>query len=353
MQFQSPAKSFAAAALAVVALSFDAQAQDTKTAEPEVSEINVHTTREAPLIRPLLRLFEGLTKVKVNDVYLTGDWATRLASDTAAGKVDLFIATEFGQLTEMKSRGLTEPVVRGEFLAAIPARYRDPEGHWFGLTRRMRILAVAPNRPSDGALSYESLAEPVWKGKVCLRSGLHPYNVGLVASMIAHKGGPFTEEWLQGVKGNLARPPKGGDRDQIAAVATGECGVAIVNSYYIAGHEAGATGAKPVKVFPNAADRGAHVSVSGMAEMKGAKHKKTALLLMDFLTSKPVQFVYAHDNHEYPIRTDVRAEKLLAGWGTPKEDTIALEKLAALQSEAAELIRKVRFDEGPEAAASR
>ena len=216
------------------------------------------------------------------------------------------------------------------------------------------MVAASRERVKQTAFTYEELAEPKWKGKVCTRSGLHPYNVLLTASMIAHKGAGAAEAWLRGVKANLAGKPAGGDRDQIAAVQAGRCDVALVNTYYVGGlraakdkPEAQAAGNAVNIVFPNAADRGAHVSISGMALIKDAPGLNNAALLMDFMTSEPAQFVYAQDNHEYPIRADVKASGLVESWGKPKLDEIALAEVSQHQAKAVELIRKVGFDEGP------
>jgi iron(III) transport system substrate-binding protein len=316
--------------------------------------ISVHTTREKGLIEPMLRVFEGLSRRKVEVVYLTGDPLPRLKQDAAAGKVDLFIASEFSQLVAAKDSDLTESAGGAEFAGRIPQAYRDPDGHWFGLSMRLRVIAASSERVKQAAFTYEELAEPKWKGKVCVRSGLHPYNVGLVASLISHKGAAFAEEWLRGVKANLAMKPAGGDRDQVANVHAGRCDVALVNSYYIGALSAAkdkpesqaAAGAVKV-VFPNAADRGTHVSIAGMALMKDAPAINDAALLMDFLTSEPAQFISAQDNHEYPARDGVKPSGLVGSWGTPKLDDVPLATLAELHSQAITLVKKVGFDNGP------
>ena len=315
--------------------------------------LNVHTTREKDLIEPLLRVFEGLTRVKLNVVYLTGDPSARLKSDATDGKVDIFIASELSQLVEAKNSGLTEPVGNADLIDRVPETWRDSEGHWFGLTRRVRVIATARERVKQTAFTYEELADSKWKGKLCMRSGLQPYNVLLTASMIEHKGAEAAEAWLRGLKVNLARKPTGGDRDQIAAVQAGSCDVALVNTYYIGGLRASkdpaqqATGNAVNIVFPNAGDRGSHVSLSGMAMIKDAPGLNNAALLMDFLTSQPTQFVYAQENHEYPVREGVEPSGLVASFGTAKLDDVPLADVAKHQAKAIELIGKVRFDEGP------
>lgn len=348
MSFQSTILRGGFVALFAFVTPLEAAAQNRSAA------LNVHTTREQGLIEPLLRVFEGLTQVKLNVTYLTGDPLDRLKADAATGKVDIFIAAEFSQLIAAKSAGLTEPVSNADLAGRVPATYRDAEGHWFGLTRRIRVVAPARERVKQTAFTYEELADPRWKGKICVRSGAHPYNVMLTAAMIAHKGESFAEAWLRGLKSNLAAKPAGGDRDQIAAVAGGRCDIALVNTYYIGGMRAAkdklelqTTGNAVGIVFPNAADRGAHVSVSGMAAIKDAPGINSAALLMDFMTSEPAQFIYAQDNYEYPIRADVKYSGLVESWGKAKLDEIPLGDIVKHQAKAAALIGKVGFDAGP------
>lgn len=333
--------------MAVVTLTPPALAQNA------AGTVAVYTTREKPLIEPILDVFRSLTGNKVEATYLKADEAGRFADDAAAGKVDLLIATELGQLADAKAKGLTAAPSSPSFAAALPATLRDPEGHWYALTTKLRVIVAARDRVAQKAFTYEELSEPKWKGKVCVRSGLHPYNVGLVASFIAHKGEAAAETWLRGLKSNLAQPPTGGDRDQVLAVASGKCDVALVNSYYVGMLRSAADrpeiqqAANAVTInFPNAGDRGANRGISGMALMKNARNRDAATMLMDFLLSEPAQFVYAQDNHEYPARTGVEPSGLVESWGTPKADALPLSDLAKAMPAAVELIKKVDFDKG-------
>lgn len=342
------AATIALATAALLAGPTPAAAQETR------GTLTVYTTREQALIEPLLRVFAGFTRLKLDIVYVTGDPIARLETDTAAGKADIFIATEFSQLAAAKAKGITTAAGKPTLTESVPANLRDPTGHWFALTSRLRIVVASRDRVKQTAFTYEELAEPKWKGKICTRSGLHPYNVGLVASLIAHKGAAAAEAWLKGVKANLAAPPSGGDRDQILAVHAGKCDVALVNSYYVGSLRAAAAnpelqiaGNAVNIVFPNAADRGTHVSMSGMSLLKNAPHRADALLLMDFLLSEPSQFLYAQDNQEYPARMGVPPSGLVESWGTPKLDPLPLETIAKLQPQAIEIITKVDFDKGP------
>lgn len=340
--------------LAVLAAMTAMASARSALAQNAPPSLNVHTTREKELIAPLFGVFEGLTRIKLNVVYLTGDPIARLEKDAAAGTVDIFIAAELSQLLAAKRAGLTEPVSNADLAGRVPEVFRDPEGHWLGLTSRVRVVAASRGRVKQTAFTYEELAEPKWKGKVCTRSGLHPHNVLLTASMIEHKGPGETEAWLRGLKANLAFKPAGGDRDQIAAVHAGKCDVALVNSSSVGGlraekdrPEAQAAGNAVNILFPNAADRGAHASLSGLAMIKDAPGLNNAALLMDFLTSQPAQFVHARDNHEYPVRADVKASGLVETFGAPKIDDVPLTEVIEHQAKAVELIRKVGFDDGP------
>ncbi len=216
------------------------------------------------------------------------------------------------------------------------------------------MVFVSKERVKQDSFTYEELADPKWKGRVCTRSGRHPYNVGLVASLIVHKGEAWTEVWLRGLKANLVAKPSGGDRDQIANIHAGKCDIALANTYYFGAmlakdsrpeHKAAAASVK--LIFPNAADRGTHVSISGMALARHARNPDNAALLMDFLDSEPAEFIYAQDNHEYPVRKDVPPSPVVAGWGPLKPDFVSLATLAQAGKKAAALVDKVGFDLGP------
>ncbi len=223
-----------------------------------------------------------------------------------------------------------------------------------GLTSRARVVYASKDRVTDTAITYEELADPKWKGKVCSRSGQHTYNIALVASMIAHHGAEKAEAWLKGLKENLARKPAGGDRDQVKAIFAGECDLAIGNTYYMGlmttneKEPEQKEWAAAVKVlFPNAADRGTHVNLSGAALMKSAPDKESGLALIAFLSSAEAQGEYAALNHEYPVKEGVAPSELVQSWGELKADPIALEDIAKLRRQASELVDKVGFDNGP------
>jgi iron(III) transport system substrate-binding protein len=237
---------------------------------------------------------------------------------------------------------------------SIPAAYRDPGNHWFGLTMRSRIVYASRDRVKQASITYEELADPKWKGKICIRSGQHVYNTSLIATLIAHKGEAFAEQWLKGLKANLAHKPAGGDREQARDIYSGKCDLAVGNTYYMAlmatnekNPEQKRWGAAIKPLFPNANDRGSHVNISGMALAKNAPNKANALKLMEYLASEPAQKIYATANNEYPVNPAVDPSEIVKGWGKLKPDALPLENIARYRKKASELVDKVNFDAGP------
>lgn len=327
----------------------------TAIAQEARETVLVYATRDEQSIEPLLRVFEELTNIQVRAHYLSGDPIAFMRDRVARGEADLFIANDFGPLVAAKAAGLTDVVKGADFIERVPAALRDPDGHWFALTRRARVIISSAERVKDEAFTYESLAEPRWKGRLCMRSARHPYNIALMASMVAHRGGVGAAEWLAGVKANLAGPPSGGDRDQIRAIHEGRCDIAVVNSYYVGAlldpetREDQRAWARSVRVhYPNAADRGAHQSVSGMALLKSGPNVDAALLLMDFMTSDPAQYIFANDNFEFPVREGVKASEIVASWGKPRFDALTLDDIARRMDQARAIIEKSGFDAGPD-----
>lgn len=230
----------------------------------------------------------------------------------------------------------------------IPAQLRSVDGDWYALTVRTRSLYSSKERLGKLDIDYEDLADPKYKGKICTRSGKHPYNISLVASMIANKGEAETKVWLEGLKANLARKPQGNDRAQVKAVKEGLCDIAIGNSYYFGAmmqDPEQKSWAEAVYInFPNQANRGTHINVSGMAMPKYAPNKEQAVKLMEFLASDKAQHAYAEVNMEYPVKVDVKPSEMVASWGEFKADTLAIEKLAEYHGAAVKLLDEVKFD---------
>lgn len=309
-------------------------------------EVNVYSSRQEDLIKPLLDRFTEQTGIRVNLVTGKDDaLLQRLQSEGINSPADLLMTADAGRLHRAKAAGSTQAVSSEALAAAIPAAYRDPQGHWYGLTIRARPILYVKGRLDPAQLStYEALAAPAFKGKICIRSSDNIYNQSLVASMIAANGPEATEEWAKGLVANLARPPKGGDRDQIKAAAAGECDIAVANTYYLAGMLTGKDAgdkkaAEAMGVFwPNQNDRGVHVNVSGAAVTASAKNKAAAIRLIEFLASPEAQQWYAETNGEYPVREGVPVSPVLAAWGTFKADPLSLERLGELNAEAVRLL---------------
>lgn len=309
-------------------------------------EVNLYSARQENLIKPLLDRFTEQTGIRVNLVTGKDDaLLQRLQSEGINSPADVLLTADAGRLHRAKEAGSTQPFVSDTLADAIPASYRDPDGHWVGLTLRARPIIYVKDRVDPADLStYEALADPVWKGRICIRSSDNIYNQSLVASLIAANGEEATEKWAAGLVANLARPPKGGDRDQIKAAAAGECDIAIANTYYLAGMLTSGdpeqvAAAERVGVFwPNQEGRGVHVNVSGAAVTRSAAHKEAAVKLIEFLASPESQQWYAEVNGEYPVRPDVSESELLASWGELKADGLGLARLGELNADAVRLM---------------
>ena len=316
--------------------------------------VNVYSYRETALIDPLLKAFEAKSGIKVNVIYGKDGLIERIAAEGRNSPADVLLTNEFALLLTARDAGITQPVRSPALEAAIPAEYRDPDGQWFGLTRRARVIYASRERVKQEAITYEELADPKWKGRICSRSGQYTYNTSLIASIIAHKGEAFAESWLKGVKENLAQKPSGGDRDQAKFVFEGKCDLGIGNTYYMGAMQQNEKKseekqwASSIKLlFPNANERGTHVNISGAAVTRHAPNAQNAIKLLEYLAGVEAQKVYAAANNEYPVRNDVAPSDLVKSWGDLKSDKMPLDTWAKLRKRASELVDKVGFDNGP------
>jgi iron(III) transport system substrate-binding protein len=310
------------------------------------AEVNLYSAREEALIKPLLDRFTEETEITVNLV--TGDadaLLKRLESEGRNSPADLFLTTDVGRLLRAQQAGLLQPITSKALEEAIPAQYRDPEGRWFGVSVRSRVIVYAKDRVKLQALSsYEGLADLQWKGKVCVRSSGNVYNQSLVAAMIAHAGVEKTENWAKGLVANLARPPAGGDRDQVKAVAAGQCGLALVNTYYLGGmlHSSDPSekeaAAKVALFWPRLADKGAHVNISGAGVTQAAKNRDNAVRLLEFMVTDESQRWYAEKNFEYPVKPGIAISETLKNWGEFTADDLELSQLGKHNAEAVKLM---------------
>lgn len=316
------------------------------------AEINLYSYRQPFLMNPLLDAFTKETGIKVNMVYLKKGMLERLKAEGANSPADLVLTADIGNLHNLVEAGLLQPSKSSILEHNVPAQFRHADGLWYGLTTRARIIFAHKKRVRPGEVTtYEDLAKPHMKGRVCTRSGKHVYNVSLLASIIAAEGEAAAEAWAKGVKANLARKPQGNDRSQVKAVYQGECDVALGNTYYMG--KMATNEKKPEQkkwaaavnvIFPNQGGRGTHVNISGAGVTKSAKNKANAVKLIEFLSGDAAQKIYAEDNFEYPIKAGVKLHPIVAGWGKFKADETFLSKIAEHRITATRIMDKVRFD---------
>jgi iron(III) transport system substrate-binding protein len=309
-------------------------------------QVNLYSARKEVLIKPLLDKFTQETGISVNLVTGKADnLITRLKSEGKFSPADLLLTTDVGRLYRAKQQGLTQAISVTEAIATLPNNFRDDQGHWLALSLRARPLMVSVDSIDAQTITrLEDLISPQWKARVCIRSSNNIYNQSMVASLIAQLGEAAAQEWVNEFVKSFARPPQGGDRDQIKAVAAGLCDVAIANTYYLAGmlsskDETTQEQANKVKViWPNQADRGVHINISGVALAKNAPNKDAAIKLIDFLLSNESQLWYAKTNHEYPILANVAWSELLQSFGTFKAEQVPLSKLGDLNAAAVKMM---------------
>ncbi len=309
-------------------------------------EVNLYSSRKEELIKPLLERFSKETGIRVNLVTGKDDaLIQRLRSEGRNSPADLLITADAGRLYRAKQAGVLQPVSSSTLTEVVPASYRDADNHWFGLSLRARPIWYVKGKVDPAQLStYEALAEPEWKQRVCIRSSSNIYNQSLVASMIAAHGIAGTEAWARDFVGSFARKPAGGDRDQVLAAAAGQCDIAIANTYYLgtmlndadpAQREAAA---KMTVFWPNQEGRGTHVNVSGIGLTAAARHRDNAVRLMEYLVSKEAQRWYAEANHEYPVRAGVAWSDTLQAWGRFRADPLNMGQLGEHNAEAVKLM---------------
>ena len=313
--------------------------------------VNVYTTREPGLAQPLFDSFTQKTGIKVNTVFVKDGLAERVKAEGTASPADLLMTVDIGNLLDLVDQGVTQPVKSDVLDKAIPANLRGKDGGWYALSMRARLAYVSKDRVKDTALTYEGLADPKWKGEICIRSGKHPYNTALVASYIVHHGEAKTEEWLKGVKANLARKAAGGDRDVARDILGDLCDIGIANSYYVGLMRSGKGGPDQEKwaaainvILPTFVGGGTNVNVSGATVAKSAPNKANAVKLLEHLVSPEAQDIYAKANFEYPVVAGATVDPIIASFGTLKVDNVDLVAVAKNRKLAADLVDKVGFD---------
>lgn len=314
--------------------------------------LNIYSYRQAFLIQPLIDAFQKETGTEVKVVFAKKGLLQRLKSEGMNSPADIVLTADVNRIGEFEAEGLLQPVNSAIIDKNIPSQYRAPSGMWVGLTMRARTVYAHKTRVKEGEMTtYEDLAKPHMKGRVCTRSGKHPYNISLLASIIAAKGEAAAEKWARGLKANLARKPQGNDRAQVKAIYEGECDVSLGNSYYFG--KMITNEKKPEQkewaaavniVFPNQDDRGTHVNVSTAGITKASRHPALALEFLEFLSSESAQTIYSSANFEYPLKDGIEMAPLVASWGKFKADDRNLAEIVAAQEAAAKMMDKVGFD---------
>jgi len=339
----------AARALTCVALA----AAGTWLAAPALAaeQLTLYTTREPGLIQPLLDAFTKDTKIKVNVIFIKDGLAERVKTEGANSPADVLMTVDIGNLLDTVDQGVTQAAQSEALSSAIPAHLRDKDGRWFALSLRARLIYASKERVKDTKMTYESLADPKWKGKICIRSGTHPYNTALIAAHIVHHGEAKTEEWLTGLKNNLARKASGGDREVARDILGGICDVGVANSYYVGLMRSGKGGAEQEKwgaaidpLLATFEKGGTHVNISGASIAKNAPNKANAVKLLEYLVSNDAQAIYAKANFEYPVRPSAQIDPIIASFGKLTSDPIDLRAVAKARKTATSLVDKVGFN---------
>ncbi|MEL0084267.1 MAG: extracellular solute-binding protein [Paracoccaceae bacterium] len=313
------------------------------------SELNIYSYRQPFLIEPLTSAFSDQTGIKVNIVHLKKGMIERMKAEGKRSPADIVLTVDISRLSALVDAELTQSVDSPILDSNIPEKYRDPNGLWFGLTTRARIIYASKERIKNGEVeTYEQLADPKLRGKICTRSGLNAYNLALTSAILHHHGEEFAINWLNGLKGNLARKPQGNDRAQVKAIWAGECDISIGNTYYMGKMLEDAEQAEWANsvriIFPKFENGGTHVNVSGIGMAKFSPNPENALKFMEFLSSATAQEIYATANFEYPIAPGTQADKLVKSWGSFKADDVNLMTIAKLRKRALELTEIVDFD---------
>ena len=331
---------------------FLAFAPTASIAATPTNEVNLYTTREPKLIAPMLELFTANSGIKVNTVFVKDGLIERVKTEGTKSGADVLMTVDIGNLLDLVDAQVVQPVHSKTLNEAVPSYLRSSNNDWFALSLRDRVL-YANVGSGIKSFEYESLSDPKFKGQVCIRSGQHPYNIALIAAMIAHNGEAATETWLRGVKSNLARKATGGDRNVARDILGGICNIGIANAYYAgqmksapAGSEQRAWGDAIEVIQPTFKKTGGtFVNISGVALAKSSPNRENAVKLMEFLMSDAAQALYADTNFEYPVKAGVKVNAVIENFGILKPDTMPLTEVAKYRKRASELVDQVGFDQ--------
>ena len=327
-------------------------------ASKNLKEVNLYSYRQEFLLRPLLKAFESTSKIKVNVVTTKKGIIQRLKAEGKNSPADLVLTADIANLELLSKEGLLQKLNLKKVEKNIPKDFRDPKGYWVGLSARARIIYYSKKRVNPKNLgSYEDLMSKKFKGRICSRSGLHPYNVSLLSSLVFHHGEAFALNWAKKVRENLARKPQGNDRSQVKAISEGLCDISLGNTYYM-----GKMLEKPSQrewasrtgiFFPNQKTSGSHINITGVGITKSSRNVEGARKLVEFLTGSLAQHMYGQVNHEYPLKEGVPVSGIVKSFGANqlgitngyfKRDLKALVKLSELRSKSIKLLNKAGFE---------
>jgi iron(III) transport system substrate-binding protein len=307
-------------------------------------EVNLYSARHYDTDVALYENFTAATGIEVNLIEGDADQLIeRIKAEGRNSPADVLITVDAGRLWRAEEAGILQPATSAVLDERIPESLRHPEDLWVGLSQRLRGVVYAKDRVEPTEITtYEDLADPKWRGRICIRSSTNVYNQSLTAAMIEANGVEATEAWASGLVANLAREPQGGDTDQIKAVAAGECDIAVVNHYYyvrlLKSAEDAAIGDQVGIVFPNQDGRGAHANISGAGVVATAPHPENAIRFLEYLTTEQAQLYFAQGNHEFPVVAGVELDPVLASWGEIKTHHVNAAKYGANNPEAVKLM---------------
>ena len=314
-------------------------------------ELNLYTTREPGLIQPLLDAFTEQSGVTVNSLFVRGGLAERVGAEGTRSPADVLMTVDLGNLLDLVERGLTQPVESATLESAIPSNLRGPNGEWFTLSMRARVLYAARDL-NLSSFTYEQLDDPQWRDRACSRAGQHPYNTALFAAYIAHHGEAQTESWLRGLTSNLGRTAAGGDRDVARDIMGGICEIGIGNSYYVGLMRSGAGGPEQEQwgaaikvILPTFEGGGTHVNISGASVARNAPNRAAAVRFLEYLVSDEAQELYAEANFEYPVKAGATVHPIIAALGPLNIDSLPLTEIVRHRNTASRLVDQVGFDD--------
>jgi iron(III) transport system substrate-binding protein len=309
--------------------------------------VNVYSSRHYDTDRALYDGFTRQTGIRVRLIEGDADQLIeRIRNEGANSPADVLITVDAARLYRAQMANILQPIRSAVLEARIPAHLRDPDGHWFGLSKRARVIMYDRQNPPQNLTRYEDLADPRFRGQICIRSSSHPYNLSLMGSIIAANGEQAAEAWARGVVANMARPPQGGDTPQFQAIPTGQCRLAVANTYYLARFGASQNPAERALyervgvIFPNQADRGTHVNVSGAGVVRTAPNREEAIAFLEYLASDEAQRLFANGNFEYPVVAGIPPHPELAALGEFREDALNAARYGALSAQALQIMQR-------------